>query len=112
MKLRRFTNAAKALLLILTVISFSVEAHSYRSTNPALIARAEQVTGDSFPVVTTTPQGVAVFARTMPRADFLNAIDHGFAELFAVAARHGYRNRMRFDDYTVFIGSADRLKNS
>jgi hypothetical protein len=114
MKLRRFTNAAKALMLILTVISFSVEAatHSYRSTDPGLIARAEQVTGDSFPVVTTTPRGVSVFARTTPRADFLNAIDRGFADLFAVAARHGYRNRMRFEDYTVFIGRADRLKNS
>lgn len=114
MTLTSFTNAAKALLLILTVISFSVAAaaQSYRSTNPALITRAEQVTGDSFPVVTTTPRGVTVFARTTPRADFLNAIDRGFADLFAVAARHGYRNRVRFDDYTVFIGSADRLKNS
>jgi len=121
MKLRRFTNAAKALLLILTVINFSVVAATesyratdlaYRSTNPALIARAEQVTGDSFPLVTTTPLGVTVFARTTPSADFLNAIDRGFADLFAVAARHGYRNRMRFDDYTVFIARADRLKNS
>ena len=114
MKLRRFTNAAKALLLTLSVITFSVEAAtgSYRSTNPALIARAEQVTGDSFPVVTTTPQGVTVFARTTPGANVLDAIDRGFADLFAVAARHGYRNRMRFDDYTVFIGRADRLKNS
>jgi len=112
MKLRRFTNAAKVLLLILTV-TFSVEAaHYHRTTNPALIARAEQVTGDSFPVVTTTPRGVTVFARTTPRADILSAIDGGFADLFAVAARHGYRNRIRFDDYTVFIGRADRSKNS
>ncbi|MDX6499851.1 MAG: hypothetical protein QOG23_3111 [Blastocatellia bacterium] len=112
MKLRRFTNGAKAVLLILTV-TFSVAAtHYHRSTNPALIARAEQVTGDNFPVVTTTPRGVTVFARTTPRADILSAIDGGFADLFVVAARHGYRNRMRFDDYTVFIGRADRLKNS
>jgi hypothetical protein len=114
MKLRRFTNAANALLLTLSVITFSVAAAtgSYPSTNPALIARAEQVTGDSFAVVTTTPKGVTVFARTTPGADVLDAIDRGFADLFAVAARHGYRNRMRFDDYTVFIGRADRLKNS
>jgi hypothetical protein len=114
MKLRRFANIAKALPLVLTVITFSVQAaaRSYRSTNPALISRAEQVTGDRFPVVTITPLGVTVFARTMPGVDLLNAIDRGFVDLFAVAQRHGYRNRLRFDDYTVFIGRADRTQDS
>jgi len=113
MKLRRFIDSVRVLLLFLILITFSVQvaAGSYRSTNPALIARAEQITGDSFHVVTTTPRGVTVFARTAPRSDLLNAIDRGLADLFAVAARHGYDNRMRFDDYTVFIGRADRLKD-
>jgi hypothetical protein len=113
MKLRRFTNVAKGSLLLLTVISFSVQlaGRPNRPANPALIARAEQVTGDRFPVLTTTPQGVTVFARITPRVDLLDAIDRGLADLFAVAERHGYRNRMRFDDYTVFIGRADRLKD-
>jgi len=108
------TNIARILPLALTVITFSVQAAAgfYPSTNPALVARAEQVTGDRFPIVTTTPRGVTVFARTMPRADLLNAIDGGLAELFAVAQRHGYRNRMRFADYTIFIGRADRTKDS
>jgi hypothetical protein len=48
----------------------------------------------------------------MPRIELLNAIDDGFAELFNVAQRHGYRNRMRFQDYTVFIARADRSKDS
>ena len=114
MKLRRFINGARVLLLFLALITLSVQAAagSYRSTNPALIARAEQITGDSFPLVTTTPRGVTVFARTTPRVDLLNAIDRGFVDLFAVAERHGYHNRMRFDDYTVFIGRADRVKDS
>jgi len=114
MKLKRFIYSARVLLLFLALITFSVQAAagSYRSTNPALIARAEQITGDSFPVVTTTPRGVTVFARTTPRVDLLNAIDRGFVDLFAVAERHGYHNRMRFDDYTVFIGRADRVKDS
>ena len=114
MKLRRFANIAKALPLVLALVCFSVQAMagSYPSTNPALVSRAEQVTGDRFPVVTTTPLGVTVFARTMPRVDLLNAIDRGFAELFAVAQRHGYRKRLRFDDYTVFIGRADRTQDS
>ncbi len=114
MKLRRFNNTARVLLLLLTVVTFSVQAvaRSSRATNPALVARAEQVTGDRFALVTMTPQGVTVFARTVPRAELLKAIDRGFADLFAVAERHGYHNRMRFADYTVFIGRADRVKDS
>src|SRR5258708_1914704 len=102
MKLRRFKNIARVLLLFLTAVTFSAQAAARPTrppANPALVARAEQVTGDSFPVVTTTPQGVTVFARTMPRPDLLNAIDRGFVDLFAVAERHGYHNRMRFADY-------------
>ena len=110
----RITIIRKVLLLIVAMITFSSQAAArpYRQVNPALISRAEQVTGDKFPIVTTTPSGVAVLARTMPRVDLLNAIDRGFAELFAVAQRHGYRNRMRFEDYTIFIGRADRTKDS
>ncbi len=114
MKSKRFTIIGKALPLVLAVITLSVQAagRSYRQINPALVSRAEQVTGDKFPIVTTTPRGVTVLARTMPRLDLLNAIDRGLADLFAVAQRHGYRNRMRFDDYRIFTGRADRTKDS
>src|SRR6185295_5275177 len=89
-----------------------IPARTSRNINPALVARAEQITGDSFPVVISTPRGVNVFARTMPRAEVLNAIDRGFYELFTVAQRRGYRNRLSFGDYTVFIGRADRTNDS
>ena len=113
MKSRRFNILAKvSLVLIVFIFSVQAAARSYRQVNPALVSRAEQVTGDKFPIVTTTPRGVTVLARTMPRVDLLNAIDRGLADLFAVAQRHGYRNRMRFDDYTIFIGRADRMKDS
>ena len=113
MKSRRFNILAKApLVLIVFIFSVQAAARSYGQVNPALVTRAEQVTGDKFPIVTTTPRGVIVLARTMPRVDLLNAIDRGLADLFAVAQRHGYRNRMRFDDYTIFIGRADRMKDS
>src|SRR2546421_1937663 len=78
----------------------------------SLIARAQQVTGDSFPFTTTTARGVAIFARTKPRVEVLRAIDQGFAELFVVALRHGYRNRLNYGDYTVFIGRPDRMTDS
>jgi hypothetical protein len=114
MKSLRTNIIGRGLLLILSVATFSVQvmAGSYRQTHPALIARAEQITGDRFPIVTRTPGGATVLARTMPRADILNAIDRGLAELFAVAQRHGYRNRIRFEDYTIFIGRPDRTKDS
>jgi hypothetical protein len=76
------------------------------------MARAEQITGDRFGVITSTPEGVNVVARTMPRAEVLRAIDQGFAELFSVARRHGYNNHLNFADYTLFIAKADRTKDS
>jgi len=82
------------------------------STRDKLIARAEQVTGDRFPITTSTPRGVTVFAVSAPSKDVLAAIDQGFADLFAVAQRHGYRNRLNFNSYTVFIARADRTKDS
>jgi hypothetical protein len=114
MKLRKFIHIASALPLVLLGTLFSVQTAvgQYRSIPPGLVARAEQVTGDRFPLVGTTPRGVTVLARTAPSREMLNAIDAGFADLFAVAQRHGYRNRMRFQDYTVFIARADRTKDS
>ena len=82
------------------------------SVNPAVVARAQQVTGDRFTVATTTPRGVTVLARVTPRPEVLRAIDNGFADLFAAAARHGYRSGLNFRDYTVFIARADRSRDS
>jgi hypothetical protein len=114
MKLRKLSNIARASALVVFGIMLSVQAAvaQYRSIPSALVARAEQVTGDRFSLLVATPRGVTVFARTMPRIELLNAIDSGFTELFNVAQRHGYRNRMRFQDYTVFIARADRMKDS
>src|SRR2546430_5323246 len=114
MKLNTLIKISRVSLLGLAMLVISSEARQrrYRSANPALVSRAEQVTGDHFPLVTSTPRGVTVLARVMPRAEVLNAIDRGLAELFEVARRHGYRNRLSFGDYTVFIARADRMKDS
>ncbi len=102
-----------SLLLAVMVLSLAqVAAIPPRPVHPALIARARQVTGDNFPVITMTPRGVTILARKMPRPEVLRAIDQGFNDLFAVARRHGYRNRLNPGDYTVFIGRADRVKDS
>lgn len=102
-----------AILCALTFAGSSVQPVSAQSgTDRKLIAYAQQISGDTFPVMIRTAQGVRVFARTQPRGEVLRAIDDGFTELFQIARRRGYARRLNYSDYTVFIGRADRLKDS
>jgi hypothetical protein len=101
---------AAAAILLLSVGASSVSAQ--RSVEQRLIARASQITGDSFPVSLNTPRGVRIYARTQPAASTLRAIDDGFTDLFNVARRHGYRMRLEHTSYTVFIARADRDRDS
>ncbi|MFN2456181.1 MAG: hypothetical protein ABR577_18410 [Pyrinomonadaceae bacterium] len=103
--------------VILSIVSMVVPtAQPVRAQSSRLerqiTARAEQITGDGFPISTATARGVRIFARTEPRADVLRAIDDGMTELFGIARRHGYRARLNYTDYTVFIARADRMKDS
>jgi hypothetical protein len=101
-----------AIALSIAIASVSALAQRGRGVDPRVIARAEQIAGDRFHVTTATPNGVTVVAVTAPRREVLDAIDRGLADLFAVARRHGYRNRLNFSDYTVFIARPDRTKDS
>jgi hypothetical protein len=83
-----------------------------RTIDSRLVARAEQITGDRFQVVTATPNGVTVVALSTPRREVLDAIDRGFGDLFAGAERHGYRSHLNYGDYTVFLARPDRSKDS
>jgi hypothetical protein len=76
------------------------------------MAQAEKYTGDHFDFFTETPRGAHVAARTRPPAEMLNAIDDGLTELFSVARHNNYRARLNYSDYTVFIGRADRTRDS
>lgn len=96
----------------LLIVASAVASAQQRGIEQRLIERASQITGDSFPVSTKTPRGVRVYARTAPRPAMLRAIDDGFAELFAVARRHGYQARLEHTAYTVFIARPDRTKDS
>jgi hypothetical protein len=102
------------LVVLASVVVVNAQPYMQRqsSVNQGLVARAQQVTGDRFTVATTTARGVTVVARVTPRPEVLRAIDNGFADLFAAAARHGYRSLVNFRDYTVFIGRADRVRDS
>jgi hypothetical protein len=87
-------------------------ARGVSGADPRLLAAAEQYSGDTFTIETSTPRGVRVYAVNRPNAETMRAIDSGLAELFAVAHRHGYNARTNFADYTVFIARADRTRDS
>lgn len=101
-----------AIVMGIVMTSQIVIAQRDRGVDSRLVARAQQISGDRFSVVTSTPNGVTVVGLSTPRREVLDAIDRGFAELFAVARRHGYRNRLNYGDYTVFVARPDRTKDS
>jgi hypothetical protein len=102
-----------SLFILLTILTWGqVMATPQQGVPQGLVSRARQITGDDFPFAARTRRGVAVLAVSKPRPEVLQAIDQGFSELFAVALRHGYRNRLNYSDYTVFIARPDRLKDS
>lgn len=110
-KISRLTILCAAIGLML-LGSVTRPAVAQSGNDRRVIARATQITGDNFPIQTRTERGVLVLARVAPNAAELRAIDEGFAELFNVARRHGYRARLNYSDYTVFIARADRLRDS
>jgi hypothetical protein len=65
-----------------------------------------------FSFAAQTLKGARVYAVNQPNASMLNAIDKGLADLFAVAQKNNYRNRLSYSDYTIFIARADRTTSS
>lgn len=108
------TLAALCALLVFGARGTSTASAQQRSLNrdPRLVARAEQITGDRFPSYMRTPLGAHVFAGARPRPEMLRAIDDGLSELFNVARRRGYRSRLTYSDYTIFIARPDRTRNA
>ena len=91
----------------------STTAHSRQmGVDPMLLERAEQITGDQFNVSQLTPSGARVVVIERPSDAMMRAIDQGLTDLFAVARQHGYRSRLNYSDYIIFIGDADRTKDS
>ncbi len=86
--------------------------HAQSRASRQLVSRAESISGDRFTIQATTPRGVRVISVTRPRPEMLRAIDEGFAALFTAAQRNGYRNRLNYGSYTVFIARPDRNKDA
>ncbi len=80
--------------------------------NRQVLAKAQQVTGDRFGVAGRTPRGANIYAVKTPSSAMVTAIDRGLTDLFAVARKNGYRQRLSYSNYTIYIANADRNRDS
>ena len=107
MKNTIFLSSVVSLIVLVSGFALSVNAQDRN-----LLANAMRVTGDRFTVSAKTPKGANVYSVTRPSATVLKAIDKGLTDLFAVSRKNGYNKRLNYSDYSIFIGKADRLKDS
>ena len=98
-------------ILILLAAAFVCSPVTYGQSR-GVVAEAQRVSGDRFTVAGRTPRGAQVYAVNPPSAAMLNAIDQGLSNLFAVARQNGYSRGLSYSNYTIFIGRADRTKDS
>jgi len=106
-------NKKTSLLIVISMLIFVTGLGQIAfGQNERVLSEAQRITGDNFTVSTKTPRGANVYAVKKPSSAVLNAIDNGLTDLFAVARKNGYRNRLNYSDYSVYIGKADRLKDS
>jgi hypothetical protein len=98
-------------ILVCCLLLGNVGLNAQSRGEQSAVSEAERITGDDFSISTKTGQGARIYAVRRPNAQMLTAIDKGLSDLFAVARRNGYRNRLNHSDYVIFIGRADRKVN-
>jgi len=80
--------------------------------NAKVLAEAQRLTGDRFTVTGRTPLGANVYGVKRASREMMAAIDRGLTDLFAIARRNGYRAKLNYFDYSIYIGNADRQRNA
>ncbi len=100
-------------IVLIFVFSFMLQqtAQAQSRTERILINEAKRITKDDFPFSSQTAKGVLVFSVNKPSAQMIEAIDKGLSDLFAVARKNNYTQRLNYSDYTIFIANPDRLKD-
>ena len=101
-------------LILFNALAFAVctFGQTAAAQNAKVLAKAQSITGDRFTVAARTSRGASVYALNRPSTAVLTAIDQGLTDLFAVARKNGYRSRLNYTDYTIYIARADRTKDS
>lgn len=109
------SNLKKSIrLALILVFSFLIGGEGVKAQfrgDQAVINEAQRITKDAFTVSTRTRQGARIYAVRQPNAKMLAAIDQGLDDLFDAAERNGYRRRLNYSDYVIFIANADRRVN-
>ncbi len=107
MKIRNIVSVGFSILLF--VVGFTQIADAQNRT---VRNEAERISGDSFGITSRTPLGATVYSVNRPSKAVLAAVDKGLTDLFAVARKNRYRNRLNYSDYSIYIGKADRQKDA
>lgn len=105
-------RSIKIIVAVVFAVVLLIGASQVFGQNRAVLSEAERVTGDSFSFSAQTAKGANVYGAARPSRAMLNAIDKGLDDLFAVARKNGYNNRLRYSDYSIFIAKADRTKDA
>ena len=102
----------RKLIFVFVIAAAAGTSSLVAAQNRQVLSEAQRITGDRFTVAVRTPRGANIFAVNRPPAAMLAAIDRGLTDLFAVARRNGYSRKLNYSDYTVYIGRADRHRDS
>lgn len=95
-------------IISVTLFPMFHSANSQNRNEKILVRLAEQITKDKLTHRTKSPAGVTIISANKVSDEMLGAIDKGFADLFEIAAKHGFTVRLKHSDYIVFVGKADR----
>jgi len=98
--------------ILIIILSFANAVLAQNTISESLIQRAENISGDKFTFVTKTKKRAIVYAVQKPSKSMLKAIDQGLNDLFKIAKKYGYKSRLKYSDYIIFIAKPDRLTDS
>lgn len=97
-------------IAILTVL-LAVGIYAQKAAPQIVVNEAERISKDSFGFLVKTKKGAVVYGVNRPSAATLTAIDKGLTDLFVVARKNGYKKKLKYSDYTIFVAKPDRQKD-
>ncbi len=101
----------KFFAFLIVVLLFAVNGFAQKPAPQVVVAEAERISKDTFKYLVKSKKGAVVYGVTNPTDVMLKAIDKGLGDLFAVARKNGYKKRLKYSEYTIFIARADRQKD-
>lgn len=106
--MKKFTPLSILLIVLVALSAFGTAG----AQTQRVLAEAQRLTGDRFTIAMRTPRGANVYAVSRPSVAMLNAIDRGLTDLFVIARKHRYYNRLSYSDYSIYIARPDRSQNA